>query len=100
MENEELDPRERKTMYDNIISTFLESDATANTIPVTRHKETREAEKSDEEHTYYSFTIGGTKEKISPVTLRNKSKEADPKIYVFTTGDEIGLVKIVDEAQS
>jgi len=50
-------PGERRTMYDNIISTFLESDATANTIPVTRPRETGEAEKSDEEYTYYSFTI-------------------------------------------
>ena len=56
-------------MYDDIISTFLESGATAYTIPVARHKETREAEKSDEEYIDYSFTIRGTKEKISPVTL-------------------------------
>jgi len=44
-------------------------------------------------------SLKGTKQKISPVTLRNKAREADPKIYVFTSGDEIGLVKIVDEAQ-
>jgi len=87
-------------MYDNIISTFLESDAIANAIPVIRHKEIRKSEKTDKEHTYHSFTIKGTKEKTSPVTLRNKGKEADPKIYVFTSGDEIGPVEIVDEAQS
>ena len=81
-------PRERKTMCDNIISTFLESGAAANTFPVTRHRETREAEKSDEEYTYYSFTIKGTKGKIGPVTLTNKGKQADPRIYVFTSGDE------------
>jgi len=34
------------------------------------------------------------------VTLTNKGKQADPKIYVFTSADEIGRVKIVDEAQS
>ena len=94
-------PREKRTtMYDNIINTFLESDAVANTIPVVRHKDIRKSEKSGEEYTHYTFTIKGTKQKISPVTLRNKGKEADPKIYVFTSGDEIGLVKIVDEAQS
>jgi hypothetical protein len=86
-------------MYDNIIGTFLESDARANTISIIRHKGTREAGKSDEEYIYCSFTIEGTKEKISPVTLRNKGKQTDPKICVFTSGDEIGLVKIVDEAQ-
>lgn len=91
----------RVTLYDRIINSFLESDAIANTISVIRHSETKIGDLSGDPYTHYTFTIKGTKQKIRPASLRKKGRaeETDPKVYVTTSGDEILLVKIVDEAK-